>query len=264
MIESAKKRPFFRLKFFKLSIAIFSLIMCFIGCKALAFVSSSNSFRLQYDSMNSGGGLSNSENFGLKDSLGEPASGISASDNFKVKAGFFHLGESNISISSPADFSFSSALGGISGGTTDGTISWNVMTDNPGGYTLSARSATEPALKSGEYSVSDFSPVEVNTPDFEWSIDQDDAEFGFSPEGSDVVLKFKDDGFGTCGTGSQNSTNKCWYNFKTSNETVSQSSSNNNPSGSTTELKLKAQVGNSRFQPEGNYTAQIIVTAMMN
>lgn len=250
-----------RLIFF---MAIFSFMTCFIAYRAFAFVSSSSNFKLQYDSLNSEGGSSDSTTYNLKDTMGEQAVGVSTSDNFKMKAGFWHMGETNISISSPSDFSFSTAIGGLSGGTVDGSVSWNVATDSPSGYTLNIRSATSPALKSGSYSLADFSPSDANVPDFEWSINQTDSEFGFSPEGADVVLKFKDDGFDTCSTGSQNSTNKCWYNFKTTDETISQSNGTNNPSGTDTQFKLKAQVGNSRFQPEGNYTAQLTVTAMVN
>ena len=253
-----------RVRLITFFVAIFGLLMCLIGYRALAFVSSSNSFRLQYDSLNSEGGSSDSATYNLKDSMGEQAAGVSSSDSFKIKSGFWHMGETNISISSPSDFSLSPSIGGVSGGTASGSVIWNVATDSPSGYTLNIRSASSPALSAGSYSLSDFSPADGDIPDFEWTINQTDSEFGFSPEGSDVVLKFKDDGFNTCGTGSQNSTNKCWYNFKTTDETISQSTGTNNPAGTNTEFKLKAQVGNSRFQPEGDYTAQLIVTAMVN
>ena len=248
----------------KTLMAFFSVLICFIGYKASAYVSSSSNFRLEYDSLNSEGGLSSSTSYGLSDTMGEQAPGVSASDNFKIKAGFQYLGESNISITSPTDFSLTPPIGGVLGGTANGTVTWNVATDNPGGYTMNIKSQTSPALKSGSESLADYTPSNPNTPDFDWSINQSDSEFGYSPEGSDVVLKFKDDGFNTCGTGSQNSINKCWYNFKTLDETISQSTSANYPSGTATDLKLRAQVGNSHFQPEGEYTTQLIVTAMVN
>ncbi len=258
------KKIFLKLRLLTLLIAIFSFTMCFIGYKALAFVSSSNSFRLQYDSLNSEGGSSDSTTYNLQDTMGEQAVGVSESDNFKIKSGFWHLSETNISISSPSDFSLSNSIGGVSGGTAEGSVIWNVATDSLSGYSLNIRSVTFPTLKSASASLSDFSPADANIPDFEWSIEPTESEFGFSPEGSDVISKFKDDGFDTCGTGSQNSVNKCWYNFKTTDETISQSSGTNNPAGTNTEFKLKAQVGNSRFQPEGDYTAQLVVTAMVN
>lgn len=229
-----------------------------------AYVASSSNFRMEYDSLNNEGGLGNSSNFRLEDTMGEDAIGISNSANFKLKAGFQHLSEVNLSISSPTDVAMNPSIGGITGGTSTGTISWTVTTDNPGGYSMNVSTLTSPAMTSATSSVADYTPVDINTPDFNWSTASNASEFGYSPESTDLVSKFKDNGFNTCGSGSSQTADKCWYNFKTTNELICQSALRNDPGGSVTNFKLKAEVGSSRFQQKGSYAAQITATAVAN
>lgn len=229
-----------------------------------AYVSSSPNFRIEYDSINNEGGFSNSSNFNLEDTMGEHAIGISDSDNFKIKAGFQQMREVNLSVSTPDDVPLSPSIGGLTGGTADGQVSWTVTTDNPGGYSLSIKSAVSPALASATSSIGNYTPAGGTTPDFSWSVASSDSEFGFSPEGTDIVSKFKDNGFNTCATGENDTPDKCWYNFSTTNETISESFARNDPSGTDTTFKLKAEVGSSHNQEEGNYTASITVTAVAN
>lgn len=230
-----------------------------------AYVSSSPNFRMEFDSLNSEGGLGNSDSFNLEDTMGEDAIGISDSTNYKIKAGFQQMREVNLSISPPPDdVNLTPSIGGVTGGTADGTVTWTVATDNPGGYTLSIKATAAPALVSTTSSIANYTPEDSEIPDFSWGISSSDSEFGFSPESSDLVSKFKDNGFNTCATGSSQTPDKCWYNFKTTSETISQSASRNDPSGTATTFKLKAESGSSHLQQEGTYTAEITVTAVAN
>ena len=247
------------------AILTFTLFMIIANIPELAaYVSSSTNFRMEYDSLNSEGGLGSSDNFNLEDTMGEDAIGISDSANFKLKAGFQHMREVNLSISNPGDVTMSPSIGGITGGVSNGSMAWTVTTDNPGGYTLSVKADASPALASATSSFANYTPTDNNVPDFEWSVASSASEFGFSPESTDLVAKFKDNGFNTCASGSSQTPDKCWYNFKTTNETIGQSTSRNDPSGTITTFKLKAESGSSHFQLEGNYTANITATAVAN
>jgi hypothetical protein len=151
--------------------------------------------------------------------------------------------------------------GGIGNGLTIGTTT----TDNPAGYSLSIKASTTPALQFGSYSFADYDTGAADattSPTYNWSIANSDSEFGFTPEGNDIVQKFKDNGSNLCNVGSNETADKCWYNLSTSEENIAQSTSPNHPSGTATTIKFRAQSGPNHIQEEGNYTAKISVTAV--
>jgi hypothetical protein len=159
---------------------------------------------------------------------------------------------------------------GISGGTGDGQAVWTVITDNPGGYSLYIKASTPTAMQcaSGGCNVgvdnfANYTPAGAN-PDYNWLIAAADSEFGFSPEGSHIVQKYKDNGVNTCNAGANDTADKCWYNIPNVNENIAQSSASNHPAGTATTVKFKAQSGSSHFQMEGNYQATITATATAN
>ena len=230
----------------------------------LAYTMGSTNYRIQSDSLNAGGiDVGSSTGYKLQDTIGEMATGDSASTTYKLKAGYRQMQEITISLSSPGDVTMSPAINGVTGGTGNGSASWTTTTDDPAGYTLKIKAGTDPALKYNSYSFADYTPVGA-IPDYSWLIDSADSEFGFTPEGTDIVAKYKDNGLDTCGTGSDTTTDKCWYGFSTTDETVSRSSSSNSPSGVATTVKFKAQSGSAHLQLEGDYTATITVTAIAN
>lgn len=239
------------------------LVFCFDFYFVSAYVSQSPSFRIEYDSLNSEGGIGSSATYSLEDTMGEQSIGISESANFKIKAGFQQMREINLSISSPSDVVLPS-IGGLTGGSSTGSASWVVATDNAGGYSLNARTTTTPSMTSSGSSVADYTPQDSQKPDFLWSVASTASEFGFSVKGADIISKFKDNGFDQCATGNNQSSNRCWYNFNVTNQTISQSTSRNDPTGTATNFDFKAEVGANRFQEPGDYVAEIVVTAFAN
>ena len=99
-------------------------------------------------------------------------------------------------------------------------------------------------------------------PDYTWSIVSSDSEFGFSPEGSHIANRYKDNG-SACGVGVLDTINSCWDAFLTTNRTIASSTSSNTPSGTVTTVKLQAATGSSKTQTAGNYTATLTVTALV-
>jgi hypothetical protein len=97
----------------------------------------------------------------------------------------------------------SPSIAGLSGGTGNGSVVWNVKTDNAAGYQMNVHATTNPALKSGIYSFADYTPATAGTPDFTWSINATDSEFGYTVEGNSTAGKFLDNG-SACNTGSGN------------------------------------------------------------
>jgi len=225
----------------------------------------SDNYKIQESSINTGGlDVASSGSYKIMDTIGEIGTGEASSTLYKVKAGYRQMEvDYSISISGGGTAALTPSIGGITGGTATATTSFTVITENPSGYTLSVKADTNPALKSGSYSFADYTPTSTGIPDYEWLISSSDSEFGFSPEGNDIKQKFKDDG-GNCNTGGSDNPDKCWYGLSTSNESISNSASANNPSGTQTTIKLKAESGSSHIQESGAYTATITATAMAN
>ncbi|MFH1036505.1 MAG: hypothetical protein V1756_00340, partial [Patescibacteria group bacterium] len=217
-------------------------------------------------SINVGGlDVQTSTSWRLRESIGEIATGESASTSYKLRSGYQPMLESYISLSVSTDtVNMLPNIGGLTGGTATGTFSSTVITDNTAGYSLYVNASTSPALKSGANSFADYTPGTAGIPDFTWTIPAATSEFGFSVEGSDITQKFKDDGSSVCATSTNDTTDKCWYNFSTSNESVGLRYQANNPAGTQTTVKLQAQSGSSNFQNAGTYQAVITTTAVAN
>ena len=222
-------------------------------------------YRIQSSSVNTGGiDVSTSTTYRIEDTLGEVATGESAGTLYKIKAGYRQMQESYISISGGGAVTMAPSIGGLTGGTASGTTSVTVITDNGSGYSLSIKAGSSPALMSGGNSFADYTPTATSTPDYAWGINAADSEFGFTPEGTDIVQKYKDDNGSSCNTGSNDTPSKCWYGLTTSNESIASSVAANSPSGTQTTVRFQAQSGSSHIQSPGTYTAEITLTAITN
>ncbi len=221
---------------------------------------SSTNYGMESDSINVGGNLSSSASYQLEDTAGESATGRSASASYEMRAGYPEMREGYISISSSADVVLSPSIGGLTGGTGNGSTTITVTTDAAGGYQLSIKASSSPALISGTNSFANYTPATAD-PDFTFSIAAADSEFGFSPEGTDIVAAFLDNG-SACNTGALDTADACWKPILTTNTLMSQGSASNHPTGTETKIKFRAQSGSSHLQVEGEYAATTTVTAI--
>lgn len=238
----------------------FFMFIAIVPSLAFSAAMQSSSYQIQNDSINVGGTENaSSASYRLSDTIGEAGTGNSTSASYNLYAGYRQMTGSYIAISSPSDVTMSPSINGLTGGTSNGSAVWTATTDSPGGYTLAVKASTNPALKSGNDSFADYTPSGAN-PDFTFSIAATDSEFGFTPEGSDIVQKYKDNG-SSCNAGSSDAADSCWYNFTTSDETVAQGTGSNSPSGTATTIKMRSQSGASHIQTNGTYTATITTTA---
>ena len=229
----------------------------------LYYLMASDNYKIEKDSINFGGmDDGQSANYNLKDTMGEIGTGFSESSTYQVNAGYRQMSETYLAITSPADVTMTPNIGGISGGTGNGQAAWTVTTDSSGGYSLDIKAGSTPAMQSGANSFSDYTLAVAGTPDYTWSVAPAASEFGFTPEGNDIISKFKDNGADACNTGSNDTADKCWSNFSISYENIASSSDPNHPGGTATTVKFQAESGVSHLQEEGSYQATITVTAV--
>lgn len=247
-------------------VALIMLPLFFLGYGCYVFAESmqSSGYKIQSDSINVGGVRQTSDNYQSEDTIGEMSTGLSSSNNYALHAGYQQMQEVYISLSvSTSSIIMNPAIGGVSGGQSNGSTSATVITDSSSGYSLTVKASTTPAMATSTGSFADYT-TQTADPDFSWSILSTASEFGFTPEGTDIVQKFKDNGVDTCNAGSSDSVDYCWYNFSSSSEMIAQKYTSNYPTGTATDLKLKAESGTSHIQTVGQYQATITITAVTN
>ena len=138
----------------RVKILLFVLVLIMPLYKIFAQTMQSGGYKIISDTINTAGEDSASTNYKLYETLGEIGTGNSNSTNYNLHAGFWQMQESYIAITSPSDLALTS-IGGISGEASEGTLTWQVTTDNLAGYSMSIESLTSPALTSPDDSFND-------------------------------------------------------------------------------------------------------------
>ena len=87
-------------------------------------VMSSPSYKVQTDSLNIGGDTENSASYRLRDTAGELSNDVSSSASYKIMAGYRPMQEVYLALSAPGSVSLTPAIGGLTGGTGNGSIRW--------------------------------------------------------------------------------------------------------------------------------------------
>ncbi len=221
----------------------------------------STNYRIQSDSINVGGGLGTSTNYGIESTVGEVATGDSDSTSYGIRAGYQQMVNAFISITDTDTISLTPQLPGITGGESNGSTTVTVTTDSSAGYQLLISAESSPALTKGGDSIADYVP-DTSEPDYTFAYAAGEAFFGYSPSGSDVVDRFRDDGVSLCNTGSFETALACWDGLSTTQETIAQRTSANTPLGSTTTIYFRVGIGGGSAQPPGIYTATTTLTAV--
>jgi hypothetical protein len=224
-----------------------------------AQVRQSTNYKIESDSINFGGGLSSSTNYRLESTAGELGTGNSSSTNYNLHAGYQQMVNSFISMSAPSSVIMTPSIGGVTGGTSNGSTSVTVTTDSPAGYSLSINASQSPAMKSGSNSILDYVPS--GAPDYTFTTSAADSHLGYSPSGVNTVARFKDNG-SACNTGALETALACWDGLSTTPVIVAQSASANTPSGATTTVYFRVGIGSTVSQAVGIYTATTTLTAI--
>lgn len=241
-------------------ISILVLIVIYSANFVLGQVMTSGSYRIQSDSVNFGGNFSTSTTYFIQDTVGEVATGDSSSSNFKIRAGYQSMQGSILSMSAVSSVNLTPAIGGITGGTANGSTNFTVITDNAAGYSVSIKASTTPALQSPLDTISDYTPAGAS-PDFVFAIAPTTSEFGFTVEGADIDQRFKDNG-SICNAGSSDATDRCWTGLSTTSQIIVKRTSANQPLGTATTIKFRAESGPSHVQINGTYVSTTTITAI--
>lgn len=226
-----------------------------------AQVRTSPSYQIQSDSINVGGGLSSSTNYTQESTVGEIATGNADSATFSLRAGYQQMHEVYISITTPDTVQLEGTLGGITGGESNGSTSVTVLTDSPSGYQLTIRAEDAPAMQKGSDTIADYVADAAPSADFLFSTASNEAHFGFSPQGNDVIGRFLNDG-ADCGVGSNSTLLRCWEGLSTSPQVIAEGAGANHPEGATTTLQFKVGLGGGVVVPPGMYVATTTLTAL--
>ena len=226
----------------------------------------SNTWMIEQDSINFGGGYAAGANYISEDTLGEVATGWSYADDYSLHAGYQQMDtETYIALTIDSSTVMTPSFTGLSGGIANGSMASVIKTNNDSGYSLQLSASTSPAMVKEDLSAS-FANYTVagSSPDFTWLINNSDSEFGFTPEGADLVQDYLDNGSNTCNvSGGVDTADACWDKIDQLAKTLSRSAAADE-SGATTTIKVRAQSGFGHVQVSGTYHAALTVTAHVN
>lgn len=239
---------------------LFTILVLSILSVSFAQVRNSTNYQLQSDSINFGGGLSTSSNYELESTAGEVASGEADSSTYSLRAGYQQMQEAFISISSVDSVVMSPSIGGLTGGTANGTTSVSVVTDSPSGYQLTIKAENNPAMQKGSDTIADYVPVASPNPDLSFTVDTGESYFGFSPSGNDVTDRWRNN-TSFCNLGSTSTPLSCWDGLSTTEKIISQGDANQ-PLGATTTVHFRVGVDGDANVVAGEYVATTTLTAL--
>jgi hypothetical protein len=229
---------------------LFSLQLSF------AQVRSSSNYQLQSDSINIGGGLSTSTSYQQESTAGELATGRSVSANYQLRAGYQQMQEVFISLTPSKDVIMDTAIGGITGGVSNGSTTVTVTTDSPAGYSLTIEAENSPAMQQGFESILDHTLSTTRV--FDTTGGQ--ARFGYSVFGLDATNNFRNNG-SVCGSGA-NVVQECWRGMQTAAYEIATGADANHPSGEATTVYFRVVVPSGAGVISGEYIATTTLTAI--
>lgn len=237
-----------------------AVLLVSVATQVSAQAMQSSSYRIQNDSVNVGGLYGSSASYRLEDTAGEIATGESSSTNYALKAGYQQMQETYLALTAAADVTMSPSLGGVVGGESDGSTSVTATTDNIAGYQLTLTASSSPAMQSGTDTISDYVPGGAS-PDFTFSTDSTESHLAFSPEGSAVSDRYRDNGI-ACGVDTGETALACWDGLSTTPRVIAESTTGNHPNGTATSIRFKVGIGSGAGQVEGVYTATTTLTLL--
>ncbi|MBI3633446.1 MAG: hypothetical protein HY226_04090 [Candidatus Vogelbacteria bacterium] len=230
---------------------------------AHAYVASSTNYKIDSDIVSIGGTLSTSTNYDLQSSLSTMSEEAATSSSFSIKSGYLQMASPYIAVSAPGNVAMDKPIYTSGGGHSTGSTSWTVTTDSSGGYSLSIKASTDPALTSSNDKIQNLS-TNNGVPVFNLNIGDGGEAFSFTPEGPDLTTTYLDDTASACGVvNGADTVDRCWDFIATTNKMIARRNSSNHPSGTTTTVKFRTDVGSLvPSKKAGTYSATITVTVL--
>ena len=239
---------------------LLTLLVLFFLSLSHAQVRTSTSYQLQSDSINFAGGNSTSTNYDQESTMGEVATGVSTSSSYTLGAGFQQMQAVFISLSAVAPVVMTPAIGGLSGGTANGSTTVTVVTDSPGGYELTIAAEQNPAMQKGVDTIADYTPLSAPNPDVAFSVTTSDVHFGFAVHGVDVVSRFWNNTT-VCNAGTGSTPEACWDGLAMTPQVIA-AGATNQPLGATTTVYFRVGIGGAAAVTPGTYVATTTITAL--
>lgn len=204
---------------------------------------------------------------GLAFGVLEPSLGHAVTDDFIVTQTI----TSEISfVASTTDVVMDNAIQSLTGGTSNGTTTVVIRTNDNDGYNLTIHfsSTTAMSRNGGGGVIEDY--VATTTPDFTYSTAPIFGQLAYRVTGAqaaDVDPTFRDTG-AVCGSGASNTYGACWMGPETAGnaEMIINRASSTPGSGSTTTINFRVSVPANPTPtiPDGIYTATSTLTALTN
>lgn len=172
-------------------------------------------------------------------------------------------------LTDPGDVVMDTALTGITAGTSYGTSTFNVSTNNAAGYTVSIAFSTTTAMHStsSTSTIPNYDTGDANG-DYDMVVSDGEAFFAYSVYNQttpgDVHARFLNNTT-DCSSGSTATLWKCWYNQADASSTVTIIDANNETaaSGATSTVTFQVQFGNNSGIETGWYRATATLTAAL-
>lgn len=200
--------------------------------------------------------------------LSEPSLGQAIEDQFKIT----QTVTSEISFATTAnDVVMTPSLGGITGGTSNGTTTVVVLTNDNAGYTMTIKASSSPAMQGNTQggNIPDYTPASASIPDYAYSVPTG-YEFGYSVSASttaDLAQKFLDNGSSACNSPGGSDTSgaaSCWYGLSTTATSTVLRTTPTSASGSTSSIYFKLTINSGAGVIEDTYVATTTLTATTN
>ena len=199
----------------------------------------------------------------MQDTAGETATGFSSSTNYAISAGYQQMQTVAMSVVPPESIVMSPSIGGVTGGTGNGSTTMTVTTDDAAGYQATIQASSSPALvdtSSSTNAFADYTPS-GSAPDFTFSILSTASAFAFSSQGADADKRFLNNG-SACNSGTNSTAQTCWDGLSTSSKLVADRTTDNQPAGTQTPLWFRASSGANHIQVNGTYVATTTLTVL--
>lgn len=179
---------------------------------------------------------------------------------------------SEIAFATPAsNITMSPSLAALTGGTSLGSTTVSVTTNNALGYNLALTASSSLGMigvTQGGTIPAYASTSPLTNPDYNFNVPANKAYFGYTVENastSDLTAGFKDNG-ASCGVGSLDTVDKCWINASTTSRTLVNRSTFTNGTGNTTTIKFRVTINSNPIPsiPQDWYYATATLTATTN
>lgn len=120
----------------------------------------------------------------------------------------------------PNNVTMTPSIPGLTGGTSHGTSTFNITTNNATGYNVTIQFSSTTAMKNKSSTstsvIKNYNPAVGGTPDYNFTVAANSSAFGYTVNNvtkpSAITSMFKDNGSACNGGFTGTTVGKCWYN----------------------------------------------------